>query len=239
VGTGGKVTFAAKDEQGVVSAYEGWLSDDRRSMEGVLAESGEHYAFNLHREPSSKPRPAGELKTLSAEGKELISAFNEDRSRVRLLLVLSPSCPMCLNSVAIVRRYVFEKTQDPNLRMYIVWEAVSPPDDRAKAQAASALITDPRVQQFWSDSRFTGKAFQNAVGIKDVPAWDVCLLFSDGKSWQDGNPPKFDSFMHNLLGREELPKDRRLNGVVLAREVGALLEKQGAVAAESRRLTGH
>lgn len=224
-GEDGRLIFVARDDKGVESAYQGWLSDDGKQLDGDLAESGQHYNFSLQRGGARWLRSSSELRTLSADGKELITAFNEDRGQVRLLLVLSPSCPMCLNSTGVVQRYVLDAIQDPDLRVYVVWEAVASADNRAKAESASRLLSDPRVRQFWSADRFAGKTFQGSLGIKDTPAWDVFLLFSAGKNWRAGAPPAADSFMHNLFGHAELPKDRRLNGIGLAREVRAQLER--------------
>jgi hypothetical protein len=230
-GKAGEVTFLAKDDKGVESAYQGWLSDDGRQMDGDLAESGQHFNFKLARGDGRWLHSASELKALSPAGTELLSAFNEDRGRVRLLLILSPTCPMCLSSAGVVQRYVLDAIQDADLRVYVVWEAIGAGDDKAKAQAASTLISDSRVRQFWSPDRFAGKVFQGAVGIKDSPAWDVFLLFATGKSWSPGTAPAVDSFMHNLFGHAELPKERHLNGTVLAREVQAQLAKDKATAA--------
>jgi len=231
MGEGRTVTFLARDDKGVESAYQGWLSDDGRQIDGDLAESGQHFNFKLERGDGRWLHAASELKTLSPAGTELLSAFNEDRGRVRLLLILSPTCPMCLSSVGVVQRYLLDSIQDANLRVYVIWEAIGATDDRAKAQSASTLISDSRVRQFWSPDRFAGKVFQGAVGIKDSPAWDVFLLFAADKSWTPGAAPAADSFMHNLFGHAELPKERHLNGALLAKEVQAQLMKNKAAAA--------
>jgi hypothetical protein len=232
---GGRVTFSTRDDQGVVSAFQGWLSNDGSDIDGDLTESGQRFLFKLHRGAPVTSQPVPSVASLSPTGEELISVFNQDRDRVRVLMILSPTCPMCLNSARIVQRYVLDAIPVPDLRVYVVWEAVGPADTPIIAANAADLIKDYRVRQFWSGDRLVGKTFQNSIGIKDSPAWDVALLFSRGISWPENGTPVFSSFMHNLYNRSELPKDRHLNGDTLAREIGALLSNKPKAASSGRR----
>jgi len=226
---GEKVAFVVRDEQGVVSAFDGLLSDDRESIQGVLSEQGQSYLFNLHRTSGEhrerSPRPV-ELLDVAADGRKLRSRFEEDRDKVRLLIILSPTCPMCRNGARLIQHHILDSIKDPNLRVYVVWEAVAPPDTREKALQSAALIADPRVLQLWSPDRFAGKTFQKAVGLEGMPAFDVFLLFDRGREWKE-SPPVIDSFMHNLPSHPELPQDRRLNGARLAEELSGILARAG------------
>src|SRR6185369_3831768 len=224
---GEKVSFVVKDEQGLLSNFQGWLSEGGEAVNGDLAEQGAHYIFEMHRRKRdaarTQPAPAV-LQTVSGDIHELRSLFDQDQGRVRMLLILSPTCPMCRNGARLVQRYVLDRIADPSLRVYVVWEAEAPADTLEKARAASTFIADPRVRQLWSPDRAVGKAFQQAVGVKDSPAWDVFLLFAGDKSWQSV-PPAPDSFMHNLMSHQEMPRDRRLNGTRLNEETAGLLAK--------------
>jgi hypothetical protein len=221
-----KVSFVAKDSDGIVSDFHGWLTEGGEVITGELDERGAHYIFRLHRRegpPSARPVPAS-LDKLSSDGRELRALFNQDQGKVRLLMILSPTCPMCRNGARVVQRYLLDALQSQDVRVYLVWESVGSPDTEAKAREASVFLADPRVHQLWSPDRFAGKAFQQAIGLQGSPAWDVFLLFAPGKKWESA-PPAIDSFMHNLSSHEELPRDRHLNGTQLAREVMALLAK--------------
>lgn len=228
MGEDGEVSFASKDQDGVVSSFKGWLSSDGETIKGDLAEQGQHYLFELHRgggEPLLASPPGARVEMISSQGEELLSAFNRDHDHVRLLLILSPSCPMCRNGAGLVQRYVLDKLRTDDLRVYVVWEAVSAADTEARAKEAAVFIADPRVRQFWSKDQVAGKAFQSALGVKDAPPFDVFLVFAPAREWRQGAPPAIDFFMHNLAVREGLPQDKRLNGITLAGEIETLLAK--------------
>lgn len=229
---GDAVSFVVKDEQGVVSTFEGLLSAGGQTIQGQLAENGAHYLFEIRRMDPAKAsavKPLASLVDVSADGRELRALFNKDRGTVRLLAILSPTCPMCLNGARLIQRYLLDAIQDPDLRVYVIWEPNGSVDTREKARQSSVFISDPRVHQLWSPDRFAGKVFQNALGVKDSPAWDVFLLFAADRQWLDTSPA-VDSFMHNLLSHKELSRERRLNGARLAGEVTDLLARQGVQA---------
>jgi hypothetical protein len=221
---GGKISFVYDDGKDR-SLFSGSLAKDGRTIEGTLSEAGKTFPFVLER----RPLPAGGddvkpvVRSLSRSGAELRKQFSQDDGHVRMIAILSPTCPGCQNCARIVRRYVFEKIDDPDLRAYVVWEPVYPQDKREAAEQSASLIADPRVTHFWEDGRSIGNAFQKAVGLESSPAWDVILVFSGDKRWTaDGPAPAPDFFMHNLKG-SELPQERRLNGAKLMAEVRAAL----------------
>jgi hypothetical protein len=209
-----------------VSNFKGELLSDGFTIDGTLTEGENVYPFSLERN-SAGPTVAPALHDLSADGSELKSLFNRDRDKVRLLLVLSPSCSICRDSARIVQKYVLDALQDPRLQVYVVWEQVQKEDSRQAAAESTSFLADPRATHFWSDSRFAGKSFQRAVGLTKFPAWDVFLVFGPGKQWL-ADAPEPSYFMHNLLGNSELPKDRHLNGQKLAEEVRQQLAIQPA-----------
>ena len=230
---GRRIRFAVTDDDGVVSAFEGWLSENGSRIEGDLEEKGAHYLFNLERVEGGKPqraRPA--LRHLSKSGDELKELFNQDRSRVRLLAVLSSSCPLCKSGAGVIQRYLLDRVADPRLAVYVVWEPVTGSDTEEAASVASRFIDDPRVVQLWAEDRFTGQAFEKALGAEGSPVWDVYLLFADGQVWGDSAPvPTF--VMSNLVSKVPLPAHPRLNGAELAAKIKSLLADRGAPARQS------
>jgi len=226
---GKSITFVYKDEHDV-SNFSGDLLPDGFTISGNLREQENVYPFSLERKPANledHPRPA--LRTLSAAGEELKALFNQDRDDVRLLLVVSPSCSICRDSARVVKRYVLDTIENPRLRVYVVWEPIQPSDSQKLAADSTGFLDDPRATHFWGVNRFTGTSFKQAVGLTKFPAWDVFLVFGPGQQWT-ADPPNPDFFMHNLLGNDELPKDRHLNGQKLAEVVREQLARKAAAA---------
>jgi hypothetical protein len=222
--TGAAVSFSTTDDDKVTSSFTGTLAADGESIEGDLTEGTSHFPFRLERRDSrGEAKRLAPVETVSADGSELKARFNADRDAVRLLLVLSPTCAICLSGAEVTERYVLDTIHDPRLKVYVVWEGIHPRDSEATARQATSYIPDPRVHHFWSPQRFAGKAFRDAVGLKTAPAWRIFLVFAPGKSWT-ATPPAPDGSMHELFGEEETPRVDRLNAKQLAKRVQALLD---------------
>lgn len=217
---GKKISFLSVDKDGVVSSFQGELSDGGRQIVGKMTEGGQSAPFHLARAAAKGPQ-TGQIQHLSADGKELISRFNQDAGSVRLLVVLSPTCGRCRMGALLIDRHILEKISDPRLRVYILWEKVNTQDSDAAARAAAALVEDERVTQLWSEDRFAGHLFQKTVRLETSPAWDIFLLFSGDKNWT-GTPPQPDLYQHGLEG--VLPKELELNASILAERIRSLLK---------------
>jgi hypothetical protein len=224
---GRRVRFAVTDDDGVISSFDGWLSEDGSRIEGDLEESGAHYLFSLERIERDEPKPASRApRRLSKSGFELKELFNQERSRIRLLAILSSSCSLCKSGAGVIQRYLLDAVADPRLTVYVVWEPVIGSDTEESAGAASRFIDDPRVVQFWAEDRFTGRAFEKAFGTAGSPVWDVYLLFADDQTWGDAVPaPSF--VMSNLVSKTSLSAHPRLDGAELAAKVKSLLAERG------------
>jgi hypothetical protein len=218
-----RVRFAVTDDAGIVSSFQGWLTPEGSMIDGDLEEQGAHYLFKLHRNDSPKP-PAQPVRQLSRNGVELTKLFNETPARVRLLLIVSPSCPLCKSGLGIVQRYVLDQIKDPGLRVFVVWEPALAHETSASVAAASRFISDPRVVQLWEDEhRFAGQAFAGVLKT-GAPAWDVYLAFPGDIRWADAAPsPAF--IMSNMPGEQAPPNYPHLNGPELANQIKRLLEQ--------------
>jgi hypothetical protein len=226
---GTHLRFAVTDDEGIVSSFDGWLSEDGAIVTGDLKEQNAHYVFNLHRidiHNSASVQPA--LRRLSRNGDEIRELFNHDSSCVRILLILSSACPICKSSMGVVQRYVLDEIKAPDLRVYVIWEPVVARDTEETATAASRFMSDPRVVQFWGENRFAGQAFANALTAGAAPVWDVFFIFSGGARWETVVPtPSF--IMSNMPGEQPLRKYPRLNGPELALKIKSLLGKDGSM----------
>jgi hypothetical protein len=232
------VLITSTDEQGTVSIFQGKSLDGGKILRGDLTEGGKKAPFELHRTDVVAAPKAPVVQGLSKDGAELKAQFNQDQGKVRVLMILSPTCGPCRTSARLVARHLREQLSDPGLSVYIVWEQLGAHDTLEAATQVAALLADERIHNFWSPDRFASNAFQAPVGIQRTTAWDVFLLFGKGKRWTDA-PPAFDRFMHNQKLHEELPKDRLLNADRLAEEVKALLAAPSTAPASKPDPTPH
>jgi hypothetical protein len=123
-------------------------------------------------------------------------------------------------SARVVQRHVLDAVAGDDLRVYVVWGPMLGKETEADARGATVSVPDPRAIHFWTDAHGVAEAFQAPLGLADTRAWDTFLLFPPGERWTEA-APRPSSFMH--VGKP-LPKERRLNGETLAREVRAALE---------------
>ena len=118
-----------------------------------------------------------------------------------------------------MQRYVLDAIADEGLRVYVVWGPMLGDEKEPDAHPAMLSLPDPRVSHFWTDAHGVAEAFQVPLALAADRAWDTFLLFPPGVRWGDTAPtPTY--YMH--VGKP-LPKERRLNGQILADQVRATL----------------
>ncbi|HEY6322768.1 MAG TPA: hypothetical protein VJA16_14525, partial [Thermoanaerobaculia bacterium] len=119
----------------------------------------------------------------------------------------------------VAQRYLLTGRALPELRVYVIWEPAQGHDEREAAVKAAALLNDdPRVTQFWSRSRFAGRAFREPLGFASAAAWDVFLLFAPGSRWTVEAPP----IALSMNNRSQDPS-QHLEAKVLAAKVRDLM----------------
>jgi hypothetical protein len=223
---GDQVTFEIRDEKGIVTLFSGHLSKDRGSVEGEAMQGGEKHPFSMHRAESelwTHPEAKPSLVELGGSTASLRETFNRDARKVRLLLILSPTCGLCRMGARMTARYILDLTQRDDLRVYVVWEKVGKEDSAESAEEASRMLADSRVQQFWSPERVAGQAFKTAIGLTTQPAASVYLAFGADQAWSGEAPPAPRLFMHSSPKSTELPQSRLYNGKAFGEEIRQLL----------------
>lgn len=203
---------------------EGALVDGGAALEGDFLESRGRIPFRFERiGDAGTPRPEMSrrpLADLSASGDELREAFDADADSARLVLLLSPNCPVCLSSSRLIERYLMEPVDDERLAVYVVWGPMLGGETREDAEPATAFLDDPRARHFWTDGHEVAALFHSATGLPaDEKAWDTFHLYAPGARWEDG-PPEPVAVWHV---NKPLPEERYINGDELRERVQALL----------------
>lgn len=213
-------TLGAGGEE-ITGEFHGWLERGTRDAKFRLTRVGEPGGDRLD---WGTPPP---LADLSPGGEELAAAFDADRERVRLLLTLSPTCGVCLNSARVVQRYLMDALDDRRLAAYVVWGPMLGEEERADAEKATVFLADPRSRHFWTDRHDLAEALAPVVGLPaGEPAWDVFLLYPAGVRWPPGAAPPAPELVLHI--ERSLPAEQWFNGEVLRRAVEAALAAAGS-----------
>jgi hypothetical protein len=129
-----------------------------------------------------------------------------------------------------VQQQVLDRAPHPDLRIYTVWVPMMVWDSQANAGKAASLISDDRVEHFWTPDLELGNVFAGPLGLAGEPAWDVYLLYGSQALWHAA-PPVPDFFMHQLGDR--LPANLQFDSGRMLEEIQQRIGKQAPAAERS------
>lgn len=159
----------------------------------------------------------------SRDMQELHERFNQDKGKVRLLLLLSPTCPECLRGASEIQSKVLEKIKDSDVRVYAVYLPILKPDEEGRIPIAMKRLSDKRINFYWDSKGELAQSYSRILPLGHQPAWDIYLLFNRDEEWKT-DPPAPDYWMHQLSG---VSTDRRLDGQKFADETKKMLRING------------
>jgi hypothetical protein len=153
----------------------------------------------------------------------LRTAFNADAGQTRVVMLVSPTCDVCLRGASAVYATLLAREPDPRLRPFIVWV----PKLRGKSTdiaGAATIVPDARLQHFWDGGSVLMNAYQQVLGLSE-DAWDVYLVYGPETRWEGDVPPTPRFWMHQL-GTKARPRVRGvyLEPAVFARDTLAILK---------------
>ena len=163
----------------------------------------------------NSPPSAPALQELN-EFSRLADDYNRSEGRVRLVTLLSPTCPYCVAGLRAVKQ-ILNRNKAADLKVFIVWEPMLHSDDFGEArEIAGELEDDDRVVQYWDAERITGKHWRETLDINQI-AWDVYMLYDREDRWASA-PTMPDFWMHQLSGVDKAPHldDEELENRLLA-----------------------
>lgn len=196
--------------------FKGDLSADGKKIAGEFSgrSTGQEVRspFRLERtgeagadRPQKVTRP---LVVLSDSGDELKEAFNRDKGKLRLVLLLSPTCGACLSSANVIERYVLDGLKDDSIRVYTVWGPMMGDETEEKAREATSYMTDPRVTHFWTKAQTVATQFAKAAALPEKESgWDTYQLYPPGPTWNETLPSPAKYMFINKSLPEELALD--------------------------------
>lgn len=150
----------------------------------------------LHLVPGDQPP----LETLEIDNfNQLRDHFNADSNLVRVVLMMSPSCPHCRAGAAAIEQ-VFEDSSASPMRIYAVWMHVTHGDRQMPNSLVLAEMPDARARQYWDPYRLLSKAMvrdfpaESTIAMADttggpVPLfWNFVALWRPGTLWKERVP---------------------------------------------------
>ena len=150
----------------------------------------------------------GQLSLFDSE--TLPAAFDAAASSVKLLLLVSPTCPICLDGVAVVRESLAE-LDSVDISTYVVWLPVLKGDTPEAAQDSARLLGNTmQVTHYWDVDRVVSNRYCELLRLEErgrTVAWDLYLMFDRGARWT-AEPPLPIFWLQQLLV-EDVPELER------------------------------
>lgn len=123
------------------------------------------------------------------------AAFNADEGKVRVVMLVSPTCGMCLKGAAEVSQEVAKIDGGKKVPLYAVWVPRLGGQEK-DVSAATRVVADPLTREYWDGNDLLGVAYRQVLGWKDDNAWDVYMLYGPKARWTGDLPPAPDFYMH-------------------------------------------
>lgn len=149
--------------------------------------------------------------------------FNASISDVRVIAILSPTCPDCKYGQNVIQN-LFKEYNGNDLKGIIVWMPMLHGDNIKAYEHQSGLFQDKRVIQLWDPNREIGTLYSKTLNLK-CTAWDIYLIFEKGVKWESSIPPFPAFWMHQLQSNSGADLKLCLNPAVFTREARRILNK--------------
>jgi hypothetical protein len=160
--------------------------------------------------------PAGQPKLVelnAASLSTLQAGFNRESGKLRVILLLSPTCPTCLEGASAVED-VLKRHPDSRIVVFAVWEPMLSTDWSKPGTGPLQRLSDSRVQQFWDADHTVAAALavtEEATQLhpscckRHGVLWDLIAAYPAGPVWSNTIPKPvfFDGTMVQNASRLE------------------------------------
>jgi len=159
---------------------------------------------------------SGSLQAQESVLDQLKARFNEDQGVLRLVVLVSPTCPECVSGAEWVDDYVMKRYPELALRVYAVWYEMYPGDSPDDFPAARRLMPDRRVTHWWDPSKDVGRWFTKVAqtNLRGEIQWDAFYLYGEQATWGEEPPSSLLTWGRTIL------RDRKKLSDEIARRAG-------------------
>jgi hypothetical protein len=141
--------------------------------------------------------PAGQPAMVEINDQTLLTLkteFNRTSAGNRVILLLSPTCPTCLQGSSAIEN-VLKNQVTNSVAVFAVWEPMLPTDWSKPGTSVLRRLGDSRVRQFWDPNHIVAIALRQAerAGKPDCCTrngflWDVIAAYGPGAQWKEMLP---------------------------------------------------
>jgi hypothetical protein len=163
--------------------------------------------------------PVRQYQVLGNSPAVIQAAFNADTGRVRVLMLVSPTCPVCLWGASRVSEKLLKIEHGKDVGVFVVWVPRLGAKER-NVSPATRVVAASWAQQYWDGNDLLGEQYKQVLGWND-DAWDVYMLYGPKVRWTGPSPPTPDFFMHQTN-----QKGPWLDAAVFSSRAEQLLEQQ-------------
>ncbi len=144
---------------------------------------------------------AKDKRVLLCDPQELPAAFDAGATSLQLVMLVSPTCPICLDGVLVIRESLAE-LGSAEIMIHVVWVPVLKGDSPEAAQDSAQLLghTSP-VAHYWDVERALSNGYCDLLRLPErgrTVAWDLYMIYERGARWT-ADPPMPKLWMQQLL----------------------------------------
>jgi hypothetical protein len=154
---------------------------------------------------------------------QLKARFNADAGILRLVVLVSPTCPQCTSGASWIQEYILKRNPKLDLKVYAVWYEMYPGDSPDHFPEARTLIPDRRVVHYWDQQKDVGRWFYGLVptDTRGDIEWDAFYLYDRDSIWSD-RPTSMLTWGRTILTdrRKLLDQVAQLTGAAAAPAIG-------------------
>ncbi|HEX4019976.1 MAG TPA: hypothetical protein VHX63_02430 [Acidobacteriaceae bacterium] len=138
--------------------------------------------------------PSKSYQVLGSTPAVVRAAFNADAGKVRVLMLVSPTCGVCLRGASEVSEQLVKLKNGKNVAEFVVWVPRLGASEK-NVSSATQVVAASWAKQYWDGNDLLGAQYKQVLGWSDH-AWDVYMIYGPKARWTGALPPTPDFFMH-------------------------------------------